>query len=61
MSLTTVTGIHSVFRIGQLYNPNNELMGRVVEARNRDSYNCFYTVKLSFQNLTSQAVYSLKS
>jgi len=53
MSLTTVRGIHSVFRIGQLYIPNNELMGRVVEALNRDSYNCFYTMKLSFQNLTS--------
>jgi hypothetical protein len=37
MLLTTVTGIHSVNRKGQLYIHNNELMGRVVEARDRDS------------------------
>jgi hypothetical protein len=30
MSLTTVRGIHSLIRIGQLYIPNKELMGRVV-------------------------------
>jgi len=34
MALTTVRGIHSVIRIGQLYIPNKELMGRVVEAVN---------------------------
>ena len=53
MPLTTDRGIHPLFRIGQLCIPNNELMGRVVETRNRDSYFCFYTMKLSFQNLTS--------
>jgi len=31
MVLTTVRGIHSLIRIGQLYIPNKELMGRVVE------------------------------
>jgi hypothetical protein len=46
-------GIHTVIQIGQLYIPITELMGRMVEARDRDSYYCFYTMKLSFQNCTS--------
>jgi len=53
MPLMAVTWIHSVIRTGQLYIPNYELMGRVVEARDRDSYYCFYTMKFSFQNFTS--------
>jgi hypothetical protein len=46
MPLTTFRGIYSVTRIEELYIPKNELTGRVVEARDRDSYICSYTMKL---------------
>lgn len=53
MPLTTVRGVRSVIRRGQLSIHKNELLGHVVKALARDSHHCFYAMKLSFHTFTS--------